>query len=245
MADTVQLYAAGSLRGALTEVAKAFEAATGNAVQAKYGASGLLKNEIANSAKTDVFASANMEHPQSLHQAGKGGAVVLFARNKLCALVRPGLDVNSATLLARMLDPNVKLGSSTPKADPSGDNAFEMFKKAKAIQPGAQAILEKKALPLTGGKDSAAPPPGRPVYGWQVTEGRADIFITYCTNARDAKMAYAGQQIVALPDNLSVGADYGFTVMTGATPAAQRFADFIASAAGQQILINHGFAPGR
>ena len=46
-ADTVQLYAAGSLKAALADVAKAFEAKTGDKVEAKYGPSGLLKNEIA------------------------------------------------------------------------------------------------------------------------------------------------------------------------------------------------------
>ena len=45
----------------------------------------------------------------------------------------------------------MKLGTSTPKADPSGDYAFEVFRKAEAIKPGAQAALEKKALQLTGG----------------------------------------------------------------------------------------------
>jgi molybdate transport system substrate-binding protein len=50
-ADDIQLYAAGSLRGALTEVAKAFEAQTGQHVPAKFGPSGALKDEIANGAK--------------------------------------------------------------------------------------------------------------------------------------------------------------------------------------------------
>jgi molybdate transport system substrate-binding protein len=244
LADTVQLYAAGSLREALTDAAKAYEAASGSTVQAKFGASGTLKGEIAGGAKADVFASATMEHPQALHDAGKSGPVTRFVRNTLCALVKPGLAVTSANLLERMLDPNVKLGTSTPKADPSGDYAFEVFHKAEAIKPGARATLENKALKLTGAKDSAQPPAGRTVYGWHVAEGRADIFLTYCTNALVAQKENAGQQIVALPDKLPVGADYGLTVITGATSAAQQFADFIASAAGQKILIGYGFAPG-
>jgi molybdate transport system substrate-binding protein len=128
-AETIQLLAAGSLRGALTD-AKAYESSTGNKVEVKFGASGLLKNEISGGAKVDVFASANMEHPQALNDEKKSGPVVRFARNKLCALVRPGLKMDSASLLERMLDPNVKLGTSTPKADPSGDYAFEVFRKA-------------------------------------------------------------------------------------------------------------------
>src|SRR5882757_975225 len=107
MSETIQLYAAGSLKAALSDVAKTYEAASGNKVEAKWRASGLLKNEIAGGAKTDIFASANMEHPQALHDAGKSGVVVLFTRNRLCALVRPGLTVDSANLLERMLDPTV------------------------------------------------------------------------------------------------------------------------------------------
>ena len=49
-----------------------------------------------------------------------------------------------------MLEKNVKVGTSTPKADPSGDYAFEVFRKADAVKAGAQAELEKKALQLTG-----------------------------------------------------------------------------------------------
>src|SRR5262249_24293242 len=117
--EPVSLYAASSLRTALTEVAGAFEAASGQRVQVKYGPSGTLKDEIAGGAHAEVFASANMEHPQALATAGKSGPVVLFARNRLCALVRPGLAVESATILDRMLDPSLKLRTSTPPADPS------------------------------------------------------------------------------------------------------------------------------
>ena len=116
--EPVLLHAAGSLRSALTEVASAFEAASGQKVDAKYGPSGTLKDEIAGGMRAEVFASANMERPQALAAAGKSGPVVLFARNRLCALVRPGLAVEPATLLDRiavepatlldrMLDPNV------------------------------------------------------------------------------------------------------------------------------------------
>src|SRR5258708_31891852 len=125
-ADQVLLHAAGSLRSALNEIAAAYERATGVKVTAKYGASGLLRDEIAGGAKAEVFASANMEHPLALAKAGKSGPVVLFARNQLCALARSGLAVEPASLLDRLLDAQVKLGTSTPNADPSGDYAWEV-----------------------------------------------------------------------------------------------------------------------
>lgn len=240
----VALYAAGSLKAALGAITRAYEAASGDTIVSTFGASGLLKDKIAGGAKADVFASANREHPQALHDAGKSGAVMLFARNSLCALVRQGLHVDASTLLAHMLDANIKLGTSTPKADPSGDYAFEVLAKAEALQPGAQATLEAKALKLTGAKDSAAAPHGQSVYAWHVLEGRADIFLTYRTNAIAAQKENPALQAVALPPPLAVGADYGLTVMNGADPAAQAFAAFILAPEGQAILTAHGFAPG-
>jgi len=144
-----------------------------------------------------------------------------------------------------MLDPSVKLATSTPKADPSGDYAFDVFRKADTVKPGSRAILEAKAQQLTGSPASARPPAGRAVYGWHVAEGRADIFLAYCTAVREALEQNPGQQSVALPDALAVGADYGLTVISGAALPAQKLADYIMSLEGQKILISHGFAPGQ
>ena len=240
--ETVLLHAAGSLRAALTDVAKAFEAAGLAKVQAKFGASGLLKDEIAAGAKAEVFASANMEHPQALAAEKRSGPVALFARNRLCALARPGLEFTPATLLDRMLDPQVRLGTSTPKADPSGDYAWEVFRKAEKLHPGASAILEKKALQLTGGPTSPPAPQGRSIYGDLIAQGAADIFLTYCTNAVAAQRENPSQQLVQLPDTLAIGADYGLTVMNGASVPAYQFALFILSSEGQRMLAKHGFA---
>jgi len=240
--DTVHLHAAGSLRGALTEVANAFEKTSGIKVQGKYGPSGLLRDAIANGEQAEVFASANMEHPAALAKAGKAGPVQLFARNRLCALVKPGLAVTPANLLERMLDPAIKVGTSTPKADPSGDYAFEVFRKADGLKAGANDALVAKALQLTGGPNSPAPPPDRNLYGILVAAGEADIFLTYCTGALVAQRENPGQQIIALPDELAVGADYGLTVVNGASANAERFAKFILSQEGQDILAKHGFA---
>jgi molybdenum ABC transporter molybdate-binding protein len=242
VAADVLLHAAGSLRGAIDQIAAAFAAAGGPTVKTKYGPSGLLRDEILAGGQAEVFASANLEHPRALAAAKRGGPVVLFARNRLCALVRPGLEVQSSTLLDRMLDPQTKLGTSTPKADPSGDYAWAMFGKAEAIKAGAAAALGKKARQLTGGATSPPLPAGRSVYGALVASGEADIFLTYCTNARVAVSENPSQRVVAVPEALAVSADYGLIVMSDASPAAYRFALFILSDAGQQILAAHGFS---
>ena len=240
--EPVRLYAAGSLRTALNEVAAAFTVESGVKVVAEYGPSGLLRDRIATGEPAEVFASANMAHPESLAKSGKAGPVVLFARNRLCALAAPAVSATSATLLDRMLDPGVKLGTSTPKADPSGDYAWELFDKAERLRPGAAKALSTKALQLTGGPTSPPPPKDRNVYGELVSTGQADIFLTYCTNALQAKGEVSALQIVAIPEPLAVGADYGLTVVAGARPEAETFAQFVLSGPGQAILVRHGFA---
>lgn len=244
-AMSLVLYAAGSLREALGRVAEGFGRSAGLKVEGTFGPSGLLRDRIAAGAHADVFASANMEHPAALAEAGKAGPVAIFARNVLCALVRPGLSLTPDGLLAAMLDPHIRLGTSTPLADPSGDYAFEVFAKAEALSSGAQAALAGKARQLTGGADSRQPQPGRNLYGQLVAEGEADIFLTYRTGAIVAQAENPDQQIVALPPPLGVGADYGLTVIAGAAAGAQDFAQFILSEQGQAVLAAHGFLPPR
>ncbi|MGA8261556.1 MAG: molybdate ABC transporter substrate-binding protein [Arenicellales bacterium] len=239
--EPVRLYAAGSLRAAMTDVAAVYTAATGAKVDGTYGPSGLLRGRIERGEPAEVFASANMEHAQALAKSGKAGPVAMFAHNRLCALVAPGVRVSSATLLERLLDPKVKLGTSTPKADPSGDYAWKLFERAERVRAGACRTLSDKALKLTGGPDSAPAPNVNSPYAHVVSTGQADIFLTYCTNAVLAGKEVPSLQVVQVPEELAVGADYGLTVIGTPRPEALRFALFILSTSGQQILQRHGF----
>lgn len=239
---TVQLHAAGSLRAAMTDIADAFEAAHGATVARAFGPSGLLRERIEGGEAAEVYASANMRHPTALAEAGMAAPVALFARNRLCGLAQPGLEIATGNLLDTLLDTSIRVGTSTPGADPAGDYAFEVFDRAERLRPGAAEALKTKALQLTGGPDSAPPPEGRNPYGWVMSENRADVFLTYCTNAVLAERDTPGLQIVALPEALAVGADYGLTVLDGSSETAWQLAFFILSPPGQQILAAYGFA---
>jgi molybdate transport system substrate-binding protein len=160
-ADSLKLYAAGSLSAALGEVVASYEKAYKTKVDTKFGPSGLLRQNIERGENADVFASADMDHPEKLASSGWGGPVVLFARNQLCALAQPAVGVTTDNLVDTLLNNTIRVGTSTPKADPSGDYAWELFRKADTIKKGDFAILSKKALQLTGGPDSAKAPAGR------------------------------------------------------------------------------------
>jgi molybdate transport system substrate-binding protein len=237
----VRVLAAGSLRTAIGREAAAFELKFGVRVDSAFGPSGVLRERIEKGETADLFASADMGNPRALAQAGKAGPVVLFARNRLCAFVRPGLSTTSDTLLATLLDPHVKLGTSTPKADPAGDYTWSMFAKADAVRPGSRTLLETKALQLIGGPTSAVPPAGTDVFAWHLREGRADIFIGYCSATASFTKDLPGGTVVNMPSELATGADYGLTVLPTKNQNAAALALFILSEDGQNILRQNGF----
>ena len=239
-ASPLQLYAAGSLRDALTEVARQFEAQTGQAVGLTFGASGLLRERIEKGEPAQVFASADMDHPQRLAQAGGWTAPSVFALNQMCVLASPSVAASPETLLATMLRPDVRVGTSTPKADPSGDYAWALFRRAEVLQPGAYALLNAKALKLTGGADSPRPPPGRSTYAWIMGEGQADMFLTYCTNAVAAQREVPGLKIINVPPDLQVAARYGVAARQGDAAAAQLL-QYMVSPSAQAVLQRYGF----
>lgn len=237
----VAVYAAGSLRDALTEVARDHEARTGQKIALTFGPSGLLRERIEKGETAQVFASADTQHPQRLAEGGGWAAQTVFVRNSLCALVQPGLAVTPDNLLDTLLRTDLKLGMSTPRADPAGDYALALFQNAGEVRAGAQAALNAKALPLTGGPASPAAPAGRNVYAWVMEQGKADVFLTYCTNAVAARKEIGGLQVVQVPPALQVSAAYGLTVRQGAAPGAAAFATALVADPAQIIFARYGF----
>jgi ABC-type molybdate transport system substrate-binding protein len=156
-------------------------------------------------------------------------------------LAQPDVKVTAADLFDTLVDKKVRVGTATPKADPSGDYAWELFRKADKIKEGSFATLSGKALQLTGGPDSEKAPEGRNQYGWVMGEKKADVFLTYCTNAVLAQKEVPALKIIKIPEELSVGADYGLIVRNGASNEAWRLALYILSPAGQNILREYGF----
>ena len=243
--DDLTVYAAGSLRAAMTDLARAFERERPTTVKLTFGASGLLKDRIEGGEAAQVFASANISHPEALRASGKADAVRPFARNALCALASSAFSLQGKALAQRLLDSDIRVGTSTPRADPSGDYAFQMFERIEssgAAGAGSAAVLKAKALQLTGGPNSQQPPAGRSLYGMLVDEGKADVFITYCTNAAEAKQQFTSLQVLAIPDAINVSAMYGMATIQPAGPSAKAFVDFVISPIGQKILETYGFS---
>ncbi len=68
-----------------------------------------------------------------------------------------------------------------------------------------------------------------------------DICLTYRTDARLALLAAPNLQILELPENLAVQANYGMTLINNSRSAVVMLAMYILSPDGQNILAKYQF----
>ena len=243
---TVDVYAAGSLRAAFEDLARAFEKVHGIKVRPTFGASGLLKDRIVAGEAPQVFASANMEHPEALVAAGRAASVAAFARNALCVLATPSFSLQGKSLALRLLDADVRVGTSTPKADPSGDYAFTMFERNR--------VQRHRRSRLGGGAEGQGPAADRRARLAGAARGTQRL--------RRARRRQPGRRIrhllhqrdrgaprACLPAGAGRAGDHqrlGPLRVVAARAGERRRADyaqFLLGPKGQAILAVHGFAP--
>ncbi len=245
-AASVQLLAAGSLRYVLTRAAEAFARATGVRVEATFGPSGLLRERIERERVGDVFASASLRHAETLWHAGHSAPPVVFAHNEMVLVLPPGnpTGITAENWIDRLADPGVRVGTSTPGADPSGDYAWELFRRIDRDRPGFFATMDRKALKLVGAS-LTAPADGRSPYAAIIDERRADVLVVYRTSAaalRDREKRPV--TLLALPERYAVRTDYAVGLLAHAKhPRAADFVFFLLSPTGQRILADEGFVP--
>jgi len=256
-AGPVVAYAAGSLREAMQALQTAYAAerlaarppsgATPTSTTARpavrflFGPSGKLRERIEAGEEAHLFASASPVHTERLLASGKLRSSNAFASNSLCVLARPGVAINEGNVIATLLDVNLKLGTSTPGADPSGDYTWEMFRKIDAVQPGAYARLDAKALKLVGAEINAADT--KAPYADLLVGRRADVFVTYCTNARAAQREVPGISFVRVPDAYDIATSYTIGIATSAPNEAREFLRYVLSQRAQKVVGELGFSP--
>ncbi len=148
------------------------------------------------------------------------------------------------SLVTTLFDPIVKLGTSTPRSDPSDDYALELFERVErtgAAPFGSARALAAKALQLTGGPRSPKPPALSNVYGLLVASVQADVFLTYGTVATVVLAEEPTLQVIDIPAAINTSAEYGLAVRKRAAPRAQRFADDLLRGPRQTMLQAAGF----
>jgi len=231
----IRILAAGSLRNALNDlIAQWQKEHPEKPASLTAGPAGWLRERIEHGEAFDIYASAAMGHAEAIHRENLGGHPVLFAKNSLCATVRTDTPVNTNTIIAYLLQPEIRLATSTPNTDPGGDYTWTFFRRLDERHPGAYEKLGSKAQQLYGG----VPAPDNPRVNIpeQIASGKLDVSIGYCsgTNTNPALKRFP------LPDP-SPTADYAFVLANQASRTAMEFALFMLSPDGQRTFSTHGF----
>jgi ABC-type molybdate transport system substrate-binding protein len=242
-AADIRVMAAGSLKDAFTAIFADYTKKYGGGFAPVWGPSGGLRERLQDGEPFDIFASAALPHAQALTDAGVSGPSVMFTRNALCVVTEAGRPIETGNLVETLLGSGIRIGTSTPVSDPAGDYTWEMFHKIDAIRPGAFATLSKKAQQLFGGPNTSAPVNGRPRQLVALDDHTIDLFVYYCSGAQQIVRNSANYKSVSLPDELSVGPEYGLTVSRKAQDGAAAFAMYLMSPQAQAVLKSFGFIP--
>src|SRR4051812_44330683 len=124
-AAEIRVFAAASLREALDEQVRQFEATTGNSVVVSYGGSNALARQIDAGAPADVFLSADLEWMDylTLHHRIATGTRAVLLRNTLVLVAPKSSTVKLAIVpgvaLAAALGDG-KLAMANPESVPAG-----------------------------------------------------------------------------------------------------------------------------
>jgi len=228
-APEVVVFEAASLKDAFARLAQTFEKESGAKVVANAAGSQELRTQIEHGAAADVFASADRKHMDALVAAGLALAPAVFACNEPVIVVRPALaatikSLADLPLAARLVvgAPDVPIGAYTARilanaaAKLGADFPKRVDAKVASRELNVRQVLAKVVL------------------------GEADAGVVYRSDA----VAAAGKvQVVAIPADVNVVAEYPVAVVKGAPhpELARRFIELVRSPAGTAALREAGF----
>lgn len=241
-AETVDIFAAGSLRGVVGELAK--EAADAYSIDVKptFGGSGSLRERIEKGESPDLFMSADVGSPRKLQMQGRSAIPAIpFARNRMCIVSRRSAGVTAANLIDRMLAKEVRLKTSTPVADPAGDYAWAIFDRIETLRPGSGAVLKDKAQ-ATMGITATPSTPNQSAAAALFATMQIDMSITYCSASAALEKEAPELTSLVVPARLDPHPLYGMVVLSN-KPQAQKLALFLLSEKGQAIIASQGLVP--
>lgn len=221
----ITVAAASSLTESFTAIGEAFGEVNPDAeVTFTFDSSSTLATQIQEAAPTDVFASADTSTMDALVEADLiADEPRTFAGNDLVIVTKPG-NPEGITGLADLAE--VGTVSLCGEQVPCGAYAQEALDASDVEVPESS---------VTRGQNVKATLTA-------VAEGDAVAGIVYAT---DAAAAGEAVEVVTLPDDVDVIAEYPIGVVADAADAdlAEAFIAFVLGDEGQAILAEHGFLP--
>ena len=227
------VFAAASLTDSFSEIGKAFDTKSGSKINFQFAGSQVLRTQLENGAKADVYASANSAQFDPLVKAGLISSGSIFTKNRLVVIV-PKKGIGNVKTLADLGKPGVKLVIAD-KAVPVGQYARQIFDAlGKSNTLGANytaRVLKNIVSEETNVRQVAL----------KVQLGEADAGVVYTTDVTPSLASSVIQ--IAIPARYNIIAKYPIGVLKGSSNqgAATAFTDFVLSSEGQSILNKWGF----
>ncbi len=236
---SVLVFAAVSLTDAFGEMGRVLERENpGVRITFQFAASSLLRTQILQGARADVFASADERNMQIVREAGfLGTPPVIFCRNEPVVVV-PASNPAGIASVRDLARPGIKLVVAAPEV-PIGAYTRSILTNLSG-DPSYGADFSERVL-----RNVVNQEPNARVSLARVALGEADATFVYRS---DVSSAYGVRvRIVEIPRWANVIATYPIAVLKGAPNpvGARRFVAFVLSKRGQQILSRWGFLPAR
>jgi len=229
------VFAAASLRDALTEAASAYRAhAPEVTLSLAVDASSALRTQVEQGAPADLFLSADVENPQRLADAGlTTGQPIPFASSSLAIVVRADQEgsIGEPFDLAR---PGLRLLAAGREV-PISRYAEQLLEKLAAAPEAPAGFRQAVEANVVSREDNV-----RAVLA-KIELGEGDGAIVYGTDA----LASDRVRTIAIPGWAAVSVSYGGVVMA-ATPqpaAADELLAWLRADDGQAVLARFGFGP--
>lgn len=238
----VEIFAAGSLRGVVGDLATEAGSLLHVGVKATFGGSGLMRERVEKGEHADLLLSADLGSPRKLEQSGRTTLPVMaFARNRMCVVSRREARITASNLIDRLLVPKVRVKTSLPVVDPSGDYAWAIFDRIDRMRPGAGTHLKAKAESVMN--VAAAPSdPKQSAAAALFASRQIDVSITYCSASASLEREMPELTSLVVPASLDPHPVYGIAVLSD-RPAALKLALFLLSEKGQALIARNGLVP--
>lgn len=228
-AADLNVFAAASLSDALNDIAKMYQAASGDRVRFNFGASSMLAVQIKQGAPADVFFSADEAKMNDLAQAG------LIARDTRRSLLSNTLVVVVGTdggpkilTPADLAKPTIgRIALAEPQTVPAGIYAKEYLQKTNLWK---QVI--GKVVPTENVRACLA----------AVESGNVDAGIVYKTDALISKQVKVACEI-SVTEGPRISYPLAVLKDTRNQDAARKFVDYLVSPEARAVFVRYGFLP--
>jgi len=240
----VQIFAARSLREPFLAMQERLWRPAKLEADLQFGPAAVLREKIEAGEPADIMATPGRSHQMKLFKAGLAEEPVRFAGNEMVLLVSPERLGGSMDPFDALLNPMLHIGMATPGIDPSGDYAEAILKKLETMLPEEGPGVRERVQILMGGREPPTQPPGRNIHAWLIETEKADIFLTYRSNAMAAKRDRHHLRYIALPRELAQPTSCHLCLLSGAKKDAQKIAHSITGDAAQAIFEEFGFETG-